>query len=359
MNWKTLSILAIVGLSSTLAGQERIGNKIVRRTISEGKELDYLDKTVTLSLRPGTKSNQLAEFLSASGAKVFSNFNKLGWGIVSIPENVDVFETIDRMKQHSIIAYAGPTTVAKTFHAPNDPAFLEQWPLKNVEAPSHDIDASTAWDISRGDPSIKIAILDSGIPLVDGNLSHPDLDDPNKFMLGEDFTLDGEGLKDLGGHGTFVAGIAGAETDNSTGIAGVAPLCKIMIVKVAGQSGVLAKWFQDGVIYAVDNGADVINYSAGQYVPDPVYQAALSYALAHNVMVTIASGNDGGDVKYPAAYSPYYGNVIAVGSTNSSDERWTYSCQGPQLTVVAPGGDAGSMVYSMTLPPKTDPRIMI
>jgi|GEM_PF-1745008 len=205
-----------------------------------------------------------------------------------------------------------------------------------------------------GKSNIIIGILDSGIPMLNGALSHPDLDDTNKIIIGEDETGDGEGVRDLYGHGTHVAGILSAETNNSVGIAGVADGCKIMVVQVFDSfGGGDWSWFKEGVIYAVDNGAKVINFSGGGYFASQQAYDALAYANSHNVFIAAAVGNDYADsILYPAAYSTTFTNLVAVGATDQNDSRSPYSNVGSQLNVVAPGGYGGTLdandIYSTT-----------
>lgn len=119
-----------------------------------------------------------------------------------------------------------------------------------------DIDAPEAWDINTGSSNVIIAILDTGIPLdsITLTLCHPDLDDPDKIILGPDYaTNETDGVRDLNSHGTHVAGIASAETNNGTGVAGVAWNCKLMIIQVFGKSSRgTSQAFYNGVKYAVD-----------------------------------------------------------------------------------------------------------
>jgi subtilisin family serine protease len=184
--------------------------------------------------------------------------------------------------------------------------------------------------------------LDSGIPLVGGWLYHPDLNDATRYILGEDFTGDGEGVKDRYGHGTHVTGILGAETNNATGIAGVDWRCKILIDQVFDSSGVgTHNTFKFGVLHAVDYGARVINYSGGGY-PSLTKEQAVRYADSNNVLLVSSAGNDYGDsVLYPAHYADTYKNVIAVSATDYLDRLAVYSNYGPSICVAAPGGDGG------------------
>ncbi len=183
----------------------------------------------------------------------------------------------------------------------------------------------------------------------DGVLSHPDLQNTNRIILGPDYSWDQLSYpKDELGHGTHTTGITAAETNNGIGIAGIAGNCKIMVVKVFNKNGRGSdSSFYYGVMYAVNyiinnpGNKLVINYSGGG--PASVLVAsAVSYANANNVSIIASAGNDnGGTVKYPAAYSSTYSNVIAVSATDQNDIVASYSNVGSQINISAPGGFGG------------------
>ena len=144
------------------------------------------------------------------------------------------------------------------------------------------------------------------------------------------------------GHGTHVAGIAAAQTNNGVGIAGMAGGSRLMTVKVLDQYGL--GWYFDiarGIVYAVDNGARVINLSLGGTAPSETLQAAADYAREKGALLVAATGNSGGRVLYPAACE----RVIAVAATDRTDQHPTFSNYGPQVDVAAPGVDIYSTWY--------------
>lgn len=124
--------------------------------------------------------------------------------------------------------------------------------------------------------------------------------------------------------------------DNGLGIAGMAAASRLMIVKVLDQYG--TGWYSDiaqGIVYAVDNGASIVNLSLGGTQPSETLQAAVDYAYSHGVLVVAAAGNDGGAVRYPAACE----HVLAVAATDTVDQRASFSNYGPQVDIAAPGVD--------------------
>jgi serine protease len=215
---------------------------------------------------------------------------------------------------------------------PNDPGFYYQWNLPLIRVPE-------AWSVTRGSDIITIAVIDSGV-----DLSHEDL--RGILVPGYDFVENDADPQDVNGHGTHVTGIIAALTNNNKGVAGVTwgQNVKIMPLKVFGKDGTgttfnVAKAF----VYAVDHGAKIINASLGSQVPSDLGQAAVRYAHQNDVVMVCAAGNDGSyGIDYPAAYP----ETIAVGAVTKDYIRASYSNYGPELDVVAPGGDEAGMILS-------------
>jgi subtilisin family serine protease len=140
-------------------------------------------------------------------------------------------------------------------------------------------------------------------------------------------------------HGTHVAGIAAAASSNGLGIAGVCWKCRLMILKVLDSTGNgTYSDVAEAVMYAVNNGAKIINLSLGGTPYNQELEDAVEYAYTHNVLVVAAVGNYGGSVLYPAAYE----RTFAVAATDQDDQHASYSNRGPQVDVSAPG----SSIYS-------------
>ncbi|MFU8861404.1 MAG: S8 family serine peptidase [Cyclonatronaceae bacterium] len=183
-------------------------------------------------------------------------------------------------------------------------------------------------------------------------MSHPELQNTNRIILGPNFSDTTQTVRDGQGHGTHVAGIVGAETNNSTGIGGTTWDSELLIVKTNDNSvfGVYTlSSFQNGVLYASDYADStgkrvVINFSSGGGSGSQSYIDAINYAAARDVLIVAITHNDGASngVRYPARYASSYSNVIAVGATDHNDSRASYSNAGPQITLTAPGGFGGS-----------------
>jgi len=234
---------------------------------------------------------------------------------------------------HQILACAGVLYVEPNFllHAadtiPNDPNLGLQYGLINIRAPQ-------GWDLTTGSASVTIAIIDTGV-----DFSHIDL--ANKLVPGYDFVNNDTDPQDDNGHGTHVAGIAAASSNNSLGIAGVSWGARIMPVKVLNNKaiGTYANMALC-VIWAVDRGAQIINLSLGGTGSSSVLADAINYAHNRGAVVVAAAGNTGDNfILYPARYP----NVIAVAKTNSAD-NWDGSNYGPEIDLAAPGASIYSTI---------------
>lgn len=195
-----------------------------------------------------------------------------------------------------------------------------QWAISKIMAPQ-------AWQVTSGDPSVIIAVLDTGI-----DSWHKDL--AGKVVAEVNFA-DSPIATDIYGHGTHTAGIIAAAAESSMGIAGVAYKCRLMNVKIADESG---SWdgsaAAKGVIWAVDNGAKVINMSLSANEPSSDLEQAINYAWSKGAVVVCAAGNRTGTAPvYPA----FYTGCIAVAATDADDSLATWSGYGDWVDVAAPG----------------------
>lgn len=206
---------------------------------------------------------------------------------------------------------------------PNDPRFGEQWALPVVGLPE-------AW-ASLPQNQVVVAVIDSGICA-----NHPDLQ--GRILPGYDFVDDDNDPTDVFGHGCGVAGVIAANTNNGIGIAGVAPNVQIMPLRVLDNVG-LGSYsnIANAIVYAVDNGADIINLSLAGPTSSGILEAAVAYAVDSGVVVIAAAGN----FRQPFAFYPAaYPSVIAVGSVDPVTlEQSSFSNFGADVDVWAPGRD--------------------
>jgi serine protease len=260
-----------------------------------------------------------------------------------IPETESLEYAINRLYATGLVEYAQPRYLPHLLYQPNDPFIGSQYYLNTIKA-------FDAWAIEQGDTNMVIAILDTGI-----DLFHPDLindiaynyDDP---INGEDSDNDGYvdnfygwdlGENDnfpqynVNAHGVHVAGIAGASTDNGTGMAGVGFKSRMLPIKISDADGRLVRAYE-GIVYAADQGAQIINCSWGGAIsPGQFGQDIINYAVLNKDAVVIAAaGNSNNQVRiYPASFA----NSMSVAATNSQDIKWDGSSFGNLVDISAPG----------------------
>ncbi|MGM0853935.1 MAG: S8 family serine peptidase [Bacillota bacterium] len=242
--------------------------------------------------------------------------------VVSVPSK-DVPDTLSKLNNDENIEYAEVDQLVYTQAAPpNDPYFNNQ--SRDFEV----MKVLEAWENYNPIEEVTVAIVDSGI-----DLKHPEL--RSRLIEGKNFINEGEPPVDRSGHGTHVAGLVGAVTNNKMGIASAAEKVKLMPVKVfEGKTTYMSTVIQ-GIRYAADNGADIINLSLGSYSNMKALEDAIDYAVDKGALVVGAAGNDDEHaVLYPATYS----NVLAIGSVDSTTlTKSTFSNYGKAVDVSAPG----------------------
>jgi subtilisin family serine protease len=191
-----------------------------------------------------------------------------------------------------------------------------------------------AWGLSEGN-NVKVAVIDTGV-----DAQHPDL--AGRVLTGIDETATSPNANDDNGHGTMVAGIIAADINNHRGVAGIAPLAKILPIKVLDADGQGSDTtIAAGINDAVTSGAQIINLSLGGIAFDQPLCDAVSGAVSANVVVVAAAGNDGDDqVEYPAACP----GAVAVSATGHSGALTAFSSFGPRIDLAAPGLDITSTV---------------
>jgi subtilisin family serine protease len=224
-----------------------------------------------------------------------------------------------------------PNARVQAATAPNDPYFGDyQWNLRQIRAPE-------AWDLTTGDRRVIIAIVDTGIAL-----DHPDL--AAKLVPGINLVTPDQPPNDDNGHGTHVAGIAAAATNNAEGVAGVSWEARLMPVKALdADGGADVDRVAQGMVWAVDHGARVLNLSFTGAESTAALGEAVQYARDHGALVVAAVGNDGrAEATYPAALE----GVLAVGATDRNDQRLSSSNTGPYVALAAPGQQVPSTFWA-------------
>jgi hypothetical protein len=243
-------------------------------------------------------------------------------------------QEIEGLRRHlerrpGILRVEVDTTVTHTSQ-PDDPRWPDQWGLHHVDMPG-------AWSIGAESAPMVVAVLDTGV-----EAAHPDLE--GAVLPGRNVLTGLADTSDRGetGHGTSVAGIVGARANNGAGIAGVCWWCSILpaVVLDEGGSG-HASDVAEGIVWATDNGADVINLSLGGPGPMRAVEAAVEYARDAGVVVVAAAGNAGSETEmYPAAYD----GVVGVAATDPADALYWWSNRGSWVDLAAPGCNVSTLL---------------
>ncbi len=347
------SILAVAVLVCLLCNYTSIGeDRILIKEHTPGGQ-EYVPDEIIVKFKPGTPGGVMGNLNSKHGTSVLSTSPFGGFKRLRIPRGRTLAQMVEIYKRNPNVEYAELNYIAYAHLVPNDPLYNPlQWHLDNVEYGG--INMESAWDIETGDPGVIVAVIDTGVAYKDhteeipigGSGKYrsviyekaPDLVQTN-FVAGYDFVNDDDFPVDDEGHGTHVTGTIAQSTNNGIGVAGIAFNCSIMPIKVLDSrgSGTYTD-IADGIYYASNNGASVINMSLGGSTGSITLEDAVAYAHGLDVTIVCSSGNNSSasDVLYPAAYNDY---CIAVGATRYDEAVAYYSTGGPSLDITAPGGD--------------------
>ena len=355
-------LLAVVGPASHAAPAKQPGAATVPGDLLVG-------------FRSDVTPAQQQQILKSAGAPERRGFDKIHGSLAHV-QSSGFAAALVKLRKDPRVRYAEPNYVITAAAVPNDPSFANTWGLDNQGQTINgvhgtadaDIDAPEAWDVTTGSPSVTVAVIDTGV-----DWTHPDLssqiwinpgencpgcrndgidNDHNGYVddwHGWDFVNNDNNPMDDHGHGTHVAGTIDAAGNNAVGVAGVNWNARIMPLKFldAQGSGTTADAVS-AVLYAAQNGADVMNNSWA----DDTYSQALADAIAvadqHNSLFVAAAGNSGtdndGSPTYPASYDNP--NVLAVAATDNNDGLAYFSNTGRRsVDLGAPGVD----IYSTWL----------
>jgi subtilisin family serine protease len=267
------------------------------------------------------------------------------WVTIDLPEGSDMAAIAEALRHFPEVIELAEVDVlgGVTELLPNDPSFGLQYALRNIGqfvsgqqgVPGADVEAASAWEFTTGEDSVVIAVLDSGVT--------PHLELGVRVLPGWNVPQQNTDTQDgCSSHGTHVAGIAAATGDNGIGIAGLAWNATILPVVVVSPCSGNEAWVADGLIWAADQEADIINMSL-QYSSGTTYlHDAVQYAAASGALLVAATGNSNAGVAYPAKWP----ETIAVAATTNQDLRWANSNFGPEVDVAAPGWQIYSLIGS-------------
>ena len=367
MRWALLIVIPLLAF----------GFNSKKGTVLNSNNALYMSNTVVIKLKakPLAKSDRsillsdnvnkaLSEF-KLNSTRSFLQNNNSGTAldrviIVKYDSNQDPHFVAKQLSALKEVEWAEPKFIYHvTDFTPNDPSYNSQFSLPLIKAPA-------AWNIIQGDTSVIIGIVDTGV-----DWSHPDLaaniwhnwgetpnngidDDHNGYIddvRGWDFggsgnsdgtpTPDNNPIEDQPDHGTNVAGIASAVTNDSLGIASIGFKCKIMPVKTSennyrdpNSGSPYIVFGYEGIVYAADNHAKVINCSWGGAGYSLLGQETINYAISKGALVVCAAGNDNSsELFYPADFD----GVLCVAATDQNDARAYFSNYGHSISVCAPG----------------------
>ncbi|MBN2530002.1 MAG: peptidase S8 [Deltaproteobacteria bacterium] len=290
---------------------------------------DYASAHVLVRFKPGVNDSVQRKIHKQLGTRELARLGSMTFVSVSVPKGKSAPGLVRAFAVLPQVAWAQLDYVAHVSAIVNDPFFSYQWHFERIGIPA-------AWDLAPTPENVVVAVLDTGIRIPSGG------DGVEILMAGYNAISPGDPPLDGDGHGTHVSGTIAQHTNNMMGVAGMASGVQLLPVKVLDDDGNgFTSWIADGLKYATDQGADVVNMSLGYPLnigdPGPALSEAIQYAHQHGVTLVAATGNDGSKklISYPAAYD----EVIAVGATRFDNTVVRYSNRGEGIDLVAPGGD--------------------
>lgn len=299
------------------------------------------DDELLVGFRAGVSAPARSAMLRQLGAEIVEDIERSArFAVVRVAPHA--FEAVARkLASQPEVAFVERNDALAPALVPDDPQYATQWYLPQIRAPQ-------AWDLTQGARGAVIAVLDSGV-----DPHHPDL--AGKLVAGTN-TYDTSGVTaDQQGHGTKMAGVAAARTNNAAGIAGVAGASPVMPVRVTDRKGrATSASIAKGIVWAADHGARVLNLSLEGVIRSAAIRDAAEYAFKRGALVVAPSGNCG--CVSPVAETPF---ILSVAATDESDQAAPFSAAGAFVDIAAPGtnipttamfgaylGDTGTSVAS-------------
>lgn len=336
------------GFKSVRKGKDA-EHSIIPLRVYNGFMPAYEDSEIIVKYKPVVNA-QSVDKLEKVNELVTLNEMNTGEGRVvryKVPRDKDLTEFLEYYGNQDFVEWVEPNYIYYPTGLPEDPYYpIYQWDFVNLNL-------EAAWDKETGSNSTMVAVLDTGIvpnhpdlkgnllqgaDFVGGNNSHP----VSSFQVTDYEPVD-ETTREMGGsHGTHVAGVIGALTSNGRGISGINWNVKILPVRVLKKTGGTSWDIAEGIYYAIDQGAKVINLSLGSKYDSRLQEEAVEVAYKRGVTVVAAAGNENSPVYYPAAFP----EVIAVAAVSKDNTKAYYSNYGPEIDVAAPGGGYGESIYS-------------
>lgn len=303
---------------------------------------------IVVKFKDNISENQINNILKSYNLKIVK---RQKWGLIlELPENKNTLNIANQLYEENIFDFATPNFLSAprlNRYKPNDEFFNRQITLHNTGqtfTDNHsgnndaDIDATEAWNVTLGSSDVTIAVLDDGV-----TSNHSDLPNSRQVRLnGSNFAAGYWGFNDpnnpsphgINSHGNACAGVIAATINNSEGIAGVAPKCKIMPIKLPFGGSPPVSVFADAIEFAVDNGADILSNSWSYRFSDPNLHPAIvnaiQYAVDNGSIVLFSAGNTADHSNNDLGYCSFpsnveIDNVITVGATDRYYKQANYS----------------------------------
>lgn len=277
----------------------------------------FIKGRILVQPRAGLSSAQFNRILQAQGGRSVSAIRELNVHIIELPDTASEIAVANILKNNPHIQFAEPDMLLPPSLTSNDPYFPYQWHLTKMQAPG-------AWDVSLG-AGVTVAILDTGV-----DATHPDL--AGQLVAGWNMYDNNADTSDVHGHGTKVAGVVGAASNNGAGVSSLAWYAKLMPVRISQPDGWASfSTIASGLTRAADYGARVANISYGVSGSSTV-QSAAQYMKNKGGVTVVSAGNTGVLVSTAASDT-----MISVSATDTNDALTSWSSFGPYVDVSAPG----------------------
>ncbi|MEK6675395.1 MAG: S8 family serine peptidase [Planctomycetota bacterium] len=306
------------GSDNTAGGQSQVGFRFEEDSDPVLANQAFNETELLVQAYPGADPTELAAAYSDAGATVVEALSEIQLDVLRVPEG-HLYEAAGRLQQSGMIETLAKSYVYEPGKTANDASFASQDHISSVNLPS-------AWDRTTGSVDVMIGVVDTG---VDGQ--HVDLVD--RLVAGWNVYDGNSEFTDVLGHGTAVAGVLGAMSDNGIGVAGVTWSCPIIPVRAADSAGKSSsRYVASGILWALGHGAKAINVSFAPLWSDRVIRSAAEQAFHRGSLVVMSAGNSSS-----VATAGGYVEGVFVGALNDQSGIASFSDRGPFVDLVAPG----------------------
>lgn len=343
--WKKLTALGLgitlVASSSVHLQTANAATSSMKKQTQSMKKISSLQKKLNQSNSAFSEDTFVIKYHPSFSVKsikgngkdfdVIKNVAKLQYMVVKVRNKTNLKKVMTAFHKNNKILSINQSVMFKQLAKPGDPKAKEQYHLSLLKI----ADAQKL----AGKNKVTVAVIDTGV-----DKNHPEL--RGTFTKNSYNVLNPMYQTKPDVHGTHVTGIISSKKGNEIGGYGVNPNVNILSVDVFDRTGLFTSDYTiaEGILYAVEHGAKVINLSLGSYYPSTVVEEAVQIALNKGVTIVAAAGNDGADVaNYPAAYE----GVISVGAVDKNKKLSYFSTYGPSLDIVAPGENIYAPIYDL------------